>query len=175
MHMRFSQFLLVFLLSCVTTALNSQIVPNAPVKNFRLPRFGDNGYTQWMLQGDQGIYYRDEQVSVKQMAMRIYSGDERMALELSMDSPQGTLRLQENRGYSESPITIVGANFKISGIGWKWLGDNKEIIVKQDAVVKFTQGIAGAFVNIGETKTDGDLSGTEIHSDYLLLRTTKEE
>ena len=151
------------------------MTPNAPIKNFRLPRFGDNGYTQWMLQGEQGIYDRDEQVSVKQMAMRIYSGDERMALELSMDSPQGTLLLQENRGYSESPIAIVGANFKISGIGWKWSGDTKEIIVKQDAVVKFTQGIAGAFVDIGEIKTDGDLSGTEIHSDHLLLRTTKEE
>ncbi len=151
------------------------MTPNAPIKNFRLPRFGDNGYTQWMLQGDQGIYDRDEQVNVKQMAMRIYSGDERMALELSMNSLQGTLLLQENRGYSESPIAIVGANFKISGIGWKWSGDTKEIIVKQDAVVKFTQGIAGAFVNIGETKTDGDLSGTEIHSDHLLLRTTKEE
>ena len=151
------------------------MTPNAPIKNFRLPRFGDNGYTQWMLQGVQGIYDRDEQVNVKQMAMRIYSGDERMALELSMDSPQGTLRLQENRGYSESPITIVGANFKISGIGWKWSGDTKEIIVKEDAVVKFTQGIAGAFVDIGEIKTEGDLSGTEIHSDHLLLRTTKEE
>ena len=175
MFMRFSRFLTVSLLCFVTASLYSQMTPNAPIKNFRLPRFGDNGYTQWMLQGDQGIYDRDEQVSVKKMAMRIYSGDERMALELSMDSPQGTLLLQENRGYSESPITIVGANFKISGIGWKWSGDTKEIIVKQDAVVKFTQGIAGAFVNIGETKTDGDLSGTEIHSDHLLLRTTKEE
>ena len=175
MFMRFSRFLTVSLLCFVTASLYSQMTPNAPIKNFRLPRFGDNGYTQWMLQGDQGIYDRDEQVSVKQMVMRIYSGDERMALELSMDSPQGTLLLQENRGYSESPITIVGANFEISGIGWKWSGDTKEIIVKQDAVVKFTQGIAGAFVNIGETKTDGDLSGTEIHSDHLLLRTTKEE
>ena len=175
MFMRFSRFLTVSLFCFVTASLYSQMTPTAPIKNFRFPRFGENGYTQWMLQGEQGIYDRDEQVSVKQMAMRIYSGDERMALELSMDSPQGTLRLQENRGYSESPITIVGANFKISGIGWKWSGDTKEIIVKQDAVVKFTQGIAGAFVNIGETKTDGDLSGTEIHSDHLLLRTTKEE
>ena len=109
------------------------------------------------------------------MAMRIYSGDQRMALELSMDSPEGTLRLQENRGYSESPIEIAGANFKISGIGWEWSGDTKEIIVKQDVVVKFTQGIAGAFGDIGETNTDGDLSDTEIHSDHLVLRTTEEE
>ena len=107
--------------------------------------------------------------------MRIYSGDERMALELSMDSAEGILSLQENRGYSESPITIVGANFKISGIGWEWSGDTKEIIVKQDTVVKFTQGIAGAFVDIGEAKIEGDLSETEIRSDRLVLRTTEEE
>ena len=89
--MRYSRFLTVSLLCFVTASLYSQMTPNAPIKNFRLPRFGDNGYTMWMLQGDQGIYDKDEQVSVKQMAMRIYSGDERMALELSMDSPQGTL------------------------------------------------------------------------------------
>jgi lipopolysaccharide export system protein LptA len=173
--MRNSRFLTVSLIFCVAASLYSQMTPIAPIKNFRLPRFGDNGYTQWMLQGEQGIYDRDERVSVKQMAMRIYSGDERMALELSMDSPEGTLLLPENRGYSESPITIVGANFKISGIGWEWSGDTKEIIVKQDAVAKFTQGIAGAFGDIGETNTNGDLSETEIHSDYLVLRTTEEE
>ena len=173
--MRFSRFLLVFLLSCVTAALYSQIVPNAPVKNFRLPRFGDNGYTQWMLQGGQGIYDSDEQLRVEEMAMRIYSGDERMALELSMNSPKGTLRLQEDRAYSEGAIEIVGANFKISGIGWDWSGETKEIVVKQDAVVKFTQGIAGAFVDRGEVESEGDLSETEIRSDRLVLRTTEEE
>lgn len=173
--MRFSRFLTVPLIFCVTASLYSQMTPIAPIKNFRLPRFGDNGYTQWMLQGEQGIFERDEQVSVKQMAMRIYSGDERMALELSMDSPEGILSLQENRGNSESPITIVGANFKISGIGWEWSGDTKEIIVKQETVAKFTQGIAGAFISIGETEIDDDLSKTEIHSDQLVLRTTEEE
>ena len=173
--MRFSRFLTGILILCVTAPLYSQMTPIAPIKNFRLPRFGDNGYTQWMLQGEQGIFERDEQVSVKEMAMRIYSGDERMALELSMDSPEGILSLQENRGNSESPITIVGANFKISGIGWEWSGDTKEIIVKQETAAEFTQGIAGAFISIGETKIDGDLSKTEIHSDQLVLRTTEEE
>jgi len=173
--MSFSRFLTVSLIFCVTASLYSQIKPIAPIKNFRLPRFGDNGYTQWMLQGELGIYEKDEQLSVKKMAMRIYSGDQRMALELSIDSPEGTLRLKENRAYSEGPIEIAGANFKISGIGWEWSGDTKEIIVKQGTVVKFTQGIAGAFVDIGETKIDGDLSETEIRSDRLVLRTTEHE
>lgn len=175
MLMRFSRFLTISLLICLTASLFGQMTPNAPIKNFRLPRFGDNGYTQWVLQGGQGIYDSEEQVRVKEMAMRIYSGDERMALELSMDSPEGTLLLEENRAYSEGEIEIAGANFKISGIGWEWSGETKEIVVKQDTVVKFTQGIAGAFITTGETGTKGDLSETEIHSDRLVLRTTEEE
>jgi len=172
--MRFSQFLSITALCCLTASLFGQMTPNAPIKNFRLPRFGDNGYTQWVLQGAQGIYDSDEQVRVKDMAMRIYSGDERMALELSMDSPEATLRLQENRAYSEGAIEIVGANFKISGIGWEWSGETKEIVVKHDTSVKFTQGIAGAFVDTGATDS-GAASETEIHSERLVLRTTEEE
>jgi lipopolysaccharide export system protein LptA len=173
--MRFSRFLTISLLICLTASLFGQMTPNAPIKNFRLPRFGDNGYTQWVLQGGQGIYDSDEQVRVKEMAMRIYSGDERMALELSMDSPEGTLRLQENRAYSEGEIKIVGANFKISGIAWEWSGETKEIVVKQDTVVKFTQGIASAFVDRDQAEAEGKLSETEIHSDRLVLRTTEEK
>jgi lipopolysaccharide export system protein LptA len=98
-----------------------------------------------------------------------------MALELSMDSPEGTLRLQENRAYSEGEIKIVGANFKISGIAWEWSGETKEIVVKQDTVVKFTQGIASAFVDRDQAEAEGKLSETEIHSDRLVLRTTEEK
>jgi lipopolysaccharide export system protein LptA len=172
--MRFPRYLTILLLNCLTVSLFGQMTPNAPVKNFRLPRFADNGYTQWVLQGERGIYDSDEQVRVEGMAMRVYSGDERMAVELSMDSPEATLRLLENRGYSDSSIEIVGINFTISGVGWEWSGDSKEIIVKYDTVVKFTQGIAGAFVDSGVDVEAGS-QDTEIHSQRLLLRTSEEE
>ncbi|WP_308986203.1 LptA/OstA family protein [Thalassobacterium sedimentorum] len=150
------------------------MTPNAPIKNFRLPRFGDNGYTQWVLQGAQGIYDSEEQVRVEGMAMRVYSADERMALELTMDSPQATLRLHENRAYSEGAIEIVGANFKITGTGWEWSGATKEIVVYHDTVVQFTQDIASAFMEEGPVAS-GLASQTEIHSERLILRTTEEE
>lgn len=173
MPMRFSQFFFLYVLCCVTASVYAQMTPNAPVKDFRLPRFGENGYTQWVLQGARGIYDSDEQVRVEGMAMRVYTGDERMALELSMDSPEATLRLQENRAYSDSSIRIVGANFTISGVGWEWSGETKEIVVKYDTVVTFTQGIASAFVETGGKP--GAAAQTEIQSERLVLRTTEEE
>jgi lipopolysaccharide export system protein LptA len=171
MSMYFSRSLVLFILGGLTAQLCGQMTPNAPIQNFRLPRFADNGYTQWVLQGERGIYDSPEQVRVEGMAMRVYSGDERMALELSMNSPEATLRLQENRGYSDSAIEIVGANFKITGVGWEWTGETKEIIVEKDTVVTFTQGIAGAFADAGDS---AEASQTEIRSERLLLRTTEE-
>ncbi len=151
------------------------MTPNAPVKNFKLPRLADNGYTQWVLMGGQGIYDGPEQVRIEEMGLRVYTGDERMALEMSMDSPEATVRLQENKAFSESVIEIEGANFKISGVGWTWNGETKEIEVLYDTVVEFTQDIsdslAGELAPIGDDETPR----TTILSERLKLKTTEKE
>ena len=157
-------------LLCVCT-LQAQMTPSAPVQNFRLPRFGENGYTQWVLQGGKGIYDSAEQIRIEEMALRVYSGDERMALEMTMDSPEATLLTTESRAVSDGPIEIVGANFKVSGVGWTWNGLTKEIEVKFDVVVEFTQGMAGMLTGaVAPDRTT--VERTEIHSRRLLLQTT---
>jgi len=157
-------------LLCVCT-LQAQMTPSAPVQNFRLPRFGENGYTQWVLQGGKGIYDSAEQIRIEEMALRVYSGDERMALEMTMDSPEATLLTTESLAVSDGSIEIVGANFKVSGVGWTWNGLTKEIEVKFDVVVEFTQGMAGMLT--GAVAPEGPaVELTEIHSRSLLLLTT---
>ena len=166
------QFLVIFILTSVVTSLFGQMTPNAPVKNFRLPRFGANGFTDWVLQGARGLYDGEEQVRVEGMSMRVYTGDQRMALELSMDSPWATLRLKENHAYSDDTIEIIGGNFSISGVGWDWSGESREVIVKSNTAVTFNQEISGAFRNTGNQSTT--THSTEIQSDRLLLRTNEE-
>tara|TARA_B110000196_G_scaffold145389_1_gene125870 strand:- start:1508 stop:3418 length:1911 start_codon:yes stop_codon:yes gene_type:complete len=159
-------------LLCVCT-LQAQMTPSAPVQNFRFPHFGENGYTQWVLQGGKGIYDSAEQIRIEEMALRVYSGDERMALEMTMDSPEATLLTAENRAVSDGPIEIVGGDFKVSGVGWTWNGRTKEIEVKFDVVVEFTQGMAGVLT--GAVAPEGAaVERTEIHSRSLLLHTTAE-
>ena len=147
------------------------MTPSAPVQNFRLPRFADNGYTQWVLQGGKGIFDSAEQIRIEEMALRVYSGDERMALEMTMDSPEATVLIKENRAVSDGPIEIVGANFKVSGVGWAWNGVTKEIEVKFDVVVEFTQDIAESLS--GVTAPVMGAKKTEIHSGSLVLQTTE--
>jgi hypothetical protein len=146
------------------------MTPNAPVQNFKLPRFGDEGFTQWVLQGERGIYDNAEQVRVDGMVLRIYSGDERMVQELSLNSPQATIRVQENRAFSEGPIQIDGAHFEISGTGWEWTGAPKEIRVAAAARVEFEQA-----VRTGSAPGAAERQRTTIESERLKLRTTETE
>ena len=159
---------------CLVTVLplQAKMTPSAPIQNFRLPRFADNGYTQWVLQGGKGIYDSAEQVRIEAMALRVYSGDERMALEMTLDSPEATVRIQENRAISDGPIEIVGANFKVSGVGWVWDGLTKTIQVNFDVVVEFTQGM-GESLSVARVPEPGAKT-TEIHSGRLVLQTTEE-
>jgi len=164
----------VSLCLCVGNLLCAQMTPNAPIKNFKLPRLADNGYTQWVLQGSKGKYESAEQVRIEDMGLRVYTGDERMALEMSMDSPEAIVRVQENKAYSESTIEIVGANFKISGVGWTWDGQTKEIEVLFDTVVQFTQTLSDS-LGVEAAPSSEFAPKTVIHSQRLKLTTTETE
>ncbi len=168
------QFLLLLsLIAAVPLSAESvagNFTPSAPVYDFRLPRFGENGYTEWVLRGTEGIYDGPEQIRVKGMALRIYSGDEKMAQELSLDSPEATILTQKNSAVSESAIEIIGANFKISGLGWNWDGNTKEIRVLAHTKVEFSQSIAASLTEV--PAANSQVGGhTEIYSESLLLRT----
>jgi len=151
---------------------HARMTPNAPVKDFRVPRFGESGYTQWVLQGGEGSYDSEEQVRVKDMALRVYSGDERMALELNLESPAATIRLKESRAFSEAPIVIEGANFTISGTGWTWEGEKRVIQVKENARVAFTQALADSLSQKATGEAD---ETTVIESTGLRLTTTEDD
>ncbi|MEM7790114.1 MAG: LptA/OstA family protein [Verrucomicrobiota bacterium] len=174
MHsMRLLHFILIASLITTGTFSFGQMTPDAPVKNFRFPRFSEAGFVEWVLQGGEGIYDSDEQIRVNEMNLRVYSGDDRLVQELGLKSPQATIRLQENRAFSERSILIEGTNFTISGTGWKWNGVTKIVEVLDDATVSFDQVITNTLA--GGTSRPAAEGSTRIQADSLLLRTTETE
>ncbi|MGC6456414.1 MAG: LptA/OstA family protein [Coraliomargaritaceae bacterium] len=142
--------------------------PKAPIQNFRIPRFADNGYTQWVLRGERGLYRDAERVAVDGMELRIYSADERKLVELSMESALAEILIEENWAYSEAPIEITGGNFTLDGVGWNWQGDEKSIEVQSQAKVVFAEG-SGASLGPLAMIEGNTPDTTTISSDRLLL------
>ena len=63
-------------LTVIHSRLVAEMIPNAPVENFRLPMFNEEGYRAWDLRGAKGTYVDGTHVDVVDMKMRVFSGDE---------------------------------------------------------------------------------------------------
>ena len=136
--------LYLWIFSAHVVPVSARLSPHAPVQNFKLPRFAENGYTEWVLQGSSGHYVSPELIHISDMALRIYSADERMLRELTLESAFAALQLEENTAQSESAIRIEGGHFNIAGTGWNWDGYSGNIEVLSAVVVDFQQSIAPA-------------------------------
>ena len=122
-----------------------RMVPDAPVPNFKIPVFGDDGYKIWDLRGKEGRYVNDQQIVVEGMELRVFSGDEAMHLEVTMESPQATIFIQDQRAVGNDLLFIRGPNFHIVGKGWLWNGKEKLIRIEDDVQVTFKESLGNAF------------------------------
>ena len=117
--------------------LFAQMVPDAPIQNFRLPMFGDNGYKHWELRGLKGHYYSEELALVEGLEVVVYSGDEAMWEENRIRSPKALIRLKESTAEGESSLFMTGPGYEIQGRNWTWDGKQRKIVVREAVRVSF--------------------------------------
>ena len=68
---------------------------NAPVSEFSLPKFGENGFKAWDLSGKSGRYVSNERIDIEQLRLRLFSGDEAARVEVTIESPQAVVNPQQ--------------------------------------------------------------------------------
>ncbi len=129
----------IFLLltTVMILGLFAQIIPDAPVIDFKLPMFGENGYKIWDLQGDEGRYINAGRIDVINLKLRVYSGDESLALDTTIESPKAIMLIRRNRALSNASIRMLGSNYEIMGSDWIWEGSNRTLKVKKNVRVNF--------------------------------------
>lgn len=142
MHFRFLAFLFAamggFLLSAQLNASPLGMTQlGAPVKDFCLPVFGENGYKVWDLSGHEGHYLSSECLLVKTMQLRTFSGEERLQLEAILESPLAKIHLGESLAESEALIHIQGPGYTGEGQGWTWQGKTHTLFLKSHVRVVF--------------------------------------
>lgn len=122
-----------------------RITPDAPVKNFKLPMFGPDGYKIWDLRGREGRYVSAEQIDVVGMILRTWGGGEAQQLELTIESTQASINPKANSAAGSDYIYIreAGNNYSIVGRKWTWEGKTDRITVSEEVRVTFNQSLGG--------------------------------
>lgn len=134
-------FVLVVLAAICCAGVSAQMIPDAPIKNFRLPLFGDNGYKEWELRGLEGHYISEGEAQVDGLDLLVFSGDEEMALESRIRSPEAFIEFELSRASGQSSLFMTGPGFEIEGSDWIWEGKEKRLRVFRNARVIFEQQI----------------------------------
>lgn len=140
-HGKKSRLSLWFLAGCLlcpgTWVLFGQMIPDAPIQNFRLPMFGESGYKSWELRGLKGHYYNAEQAMVEGLELIVFSGDESMVEENRIRSPKALIHLKESKAEGDSSLFVVGPGYEIQGRDWTWAGLERKIVVRDAVRVSF--------------------------------------
>lgn len=116
---------------------SAQLVPDAPVSNFRLPMFGDEGFLIRDLRGDEARYVSEDQIDLSGMRLLIFNETRPERLETKIVSPQATMFIQKNEIVGTETITVEGDNFLVTGEKWRWIGDEKSVVIDENVKVTF--------------------------------------
>ncbi len=126
--------------ACVSVAVG-QMRPDAPIRNFRFPVFGENGWKMWELRGVEGRFLEEGKGLILGLDLLVFSGDESMELENRIRSPQALIDFEAKTAESESTLFVTGPGYEIGGAAWHWDGGAKRMRVADGARVVFKDSI----------------------------------
>ena len=140
------------------TFLYGEIQISESVTQFRYPKFSNNGFIEWVLEGNSGNY-EDSDISIKGLNLRIYSGD-RLARSLSKITGDNCIFNSDSQiASSNDDILIEGSGFNLSGYQWTYDLSKEIISLNSNAFVRFSQNIDSIFSGVeqkGETTINSE-------------------
>lgn len=140
---------LIFIL-CSLTSWAKTIPLEAPIQEFRLPIFGDNGYKRWDIEGREGHFAGESSVmKIQGMRLRVYSGNADLGLEATLESLEATLWPKKRFAEGHEYLFLTTPEYTVVGYGWSWEEVGREdtrldykVILKSDVCITFKSALS---------------------------------
>lgn len=144
---------LFYLAILFLTLLNGEIQISESVTQFRYPKFSENGFIEWVLEGNSGNY-NESDIAIDGLKLRIYSGDQLARSLSNITGDNCSFNSDTQIATSDDSILIKGSGFNLSGNQWTYDLSKEIISLESDALVRFSQNIDSIFSGVkqaGET------------------------
>ena len=133
-------FLLLLLSATHVQGATTQIAPNQPIVNFRLPDFTPEGNHSWLLRGSEARYANQGQIEIIGLNLSIFTGQPDGKVETSILSPTAQVRPGEMLVRGLDTIRIIKDQFEATGSDWTYSHRDKKISIGKNVhVVLHTQ------------------------------------
>lgn len=114
----------------------SVFVENAKIKHFKLPVFSNNGYKKFDFYGEEGVL-QNSNMKISNMKLSIFDTSAPDSLEILMISSLANLNVKTHCVQSDSPLTVQGRQFDLTGRSWSWNSQDNTLLVKDHVKIIF--------------------------------------
>jgi len=119
-----------------------QMLPDAPIENFKLPGFDpETGYRTWELKGSEVSYVDENQVLIQDMVLTSFQGRSGVVVDFKIESPKASMFLKDGVARGDSPIRVTGDGFVLVGRDWSFENKQKKLVIRKNARVVFEQNL----------------------------------
>lgn len=118
-----------------------KMLPDAPIIDFTLPIFSENGYKQLELSGHEGRYQGEGHILILLMNLRIFSGKADVRLQSIISSPDATFDLNSRTAWGQGTLHVQGEHYRVRGKHWLWRGELDHLHIQNGARVEFDHAL----------------------------------
>jgi hypothetical protein len=110
-------------------AANTEVAPDKPIINFRLPEFTPEGNRAWLVRGSEARYVNQGLINITGLNLSIFTGLPDGKVETLILSPLAQIRYTDMLAQGNNTIRIVNDRFEATGKNWNYWHKEKKVSI----------------------------------------------
>jgi hypothetical protein len=120
-----------------TTAAAQDIRASAPIRDFKLPLFTDEGLRQSLMIAREGRVLSPDHIIIFDMQLTLFTEDAANKPETTIRSSRAEALIKDQTVKGEHDVKIVRTDFQASGSDWSYNHKEQHILINRDAHLVF--------------------------------------
>ena len=134
---RLLRLLLPAAAAAAALAASTEIAPDKPVTNFRLPTFTADGNRAWLVRGSEAMFPSQDRIDIKELTLSIFSGKPDGRVETMILSPTARVQPTESVVTGEKTIRVINDDYEATGSDWRYAHKEQRVTIAHEVHVVF--------------------------------------
>lgn len=139
--LQFSAGLLLSFVAAAPAVAAPQVAATAPVKNFRLPTFTDEGFRHTMLVAAEARLPDPARIDLIEMELTLFTGTADEQIDAMLAAPSAAFFPQKLVATGSDTVRLERVDLTVTGADWSYDHAAKKVLIKRDAHVIFRSAI----------------------------------
>lgn len=118
-----------------------QVAASAPIKNFRLPTFNEEGFRHLMLRAAEARVPSVERIDVVEMELTLFTGHADEQIEAMLAAPSASFFPAKYLATGSETVRLERSDITVTGADWSYDHTDRKVVINRDAHVIFRSAI----------------------------------